>query len=199
MADKKYRYSVGPWNISEGADPYGPTVREPKDFDWKLPHIKKAGFDAIMFHDDDAVPDIDSKSSERVLAEARDMKKKLDDNGLFAEIVAPRLWFAPQTIDGGYTSNRATDRQYARRPLEANHRHCQRTRLRFAGAVAGARRHLRPRKQRRKTQRRTAGGSDQRDAGARSEKSASRSSRSPTNQWIRLIFRPSGTRWRWRN
>jgi xylose isomerase len=37
----------------------------------------------------------------------------LDNNGLTPEFVAPRLWFAPQTVDGGYTANSAKDRRYA--------------------------------------------------------------------------------------
>src|SRR5687768_17787866 len=32
---------------------------------------------------------------------------------LIAEIVAPRLWFAPETIDGAYTSNDPKARKYA--------------------------------------------------------------------------------------
>ena len=37
----------------------------------------------------------------------------LSDNGLVAEFVAPRLWFAPETIDGAYTSNDPKCRKYA--------------------------------------------------------------------------------------
>ena len=82
-------------------------------FDWKLSALKKLGFDAMMFHDDDAVPNIDTKSAAQVLKEAKELKKRLDGEGIVAEMVAPRLWFAPQTIDGGYTSDRKADRQYA--------------------------------------------------------------------------------------
>ena len=49
----KYRFSIGPWNISEGRDPYGPDTRPAKDFAWKLERFKTGGFDAVMFHDDD--------------------------------------------------------------------------------------------------------------------------------------------------
>lgn len=66
-----------------------------------------------MFHDDDAVPDIDSKSEQQIRKEAKELKKRLDGLGIAAEMVAPRLWFAPQTIDGAYTSNNKKDRQYA--------------------------------------------------------------------------------------
>src|SRR3954451_20895934 len=114
MASKtKYRFCFGPWNISEGGDPYGPTTRPPQTFDWKLAQLKKHGFDAMMFHDDDAVPDIDSKSEPQIRKEAKELKKRLDGEGIAAEMVAPRLWFAPQTIDGGYTSNDPKHRQYA--------------------------------------------------------------------------------------
>lgn len=109
----RYKFCFGPWNISEGADPYGPTTRPPQPFDWKLAQLKKLGFDAMMFHDDDAVPDIDEKSDAQLRKEARELKKKLDDQGIAAEIVAPRLWFSPMTIDGAYTNNDPKCRKYA--------------------------------------------------------------------------------------
>src|SRR6267143_6999165 len=108
-----YQFCFGPWNISEGQDPYGPHVRPPASFDWKLAQLKKLGFDAMMFHDDDAVPDIDSKSETQIRKEAKALRNRLDGEGIAAEMVAPRLWFAPQTIDGAYTSNNAKHRQYA--------------------------------------------------------------------------------------
>ena len=37
----------------------------------------------------------------------------LDQAGLAAEFVAPRLWMDPRTADGGYTSNSAADREFA--------------------------------------------------------------------------------------
>jgi xylose isomerase len=113
MPVSKYKFCFGPWNISEGQDPYGPTTRPPQPFDWKLAQLKKLGFDAMMFHDDDAVPDIDTKSDAQVRKEARELKKKLSDAGVAAEMVAPRLWFDPRTIDGGYTSNDPKCRRYA--------------------------------------------------------------------------------------
>lgn len=113
MAEHQYRFSFGPWNIGEGADPYGPPTRPARDFAWKLAQAKTMGYDAMMFHDDDVVPDIDSKSARQVREEAAAMRRMLDDAGLIAEIVAPRLWFAPETIDGAYTSNDPKAREYA--------------------------------------------------------------------------------------
>ena len=111
--EHEYRFCFGPWNISEGADPYGPPTRPPQGFDSKLDQLKKLGFDAMMFHDDDAVPDIDGKSPRQITAEAKELRKKLDGAGIAAEMVAPRLWFSPMTIDGAYTSNDPKARQYA--------------------------------------------------------------------------------------
>lgn len=113
MSQSNYKFCFGPWNISEGQDPYGPTTRPPQSFDWKLAQLKQLGFDAMMFHDDDAVPDIDAKSDAQVRKETRELKKKLADAGVAAEMVAPRLWFDPRTVDGGYTSNDPKHRQYA--------------------------------------------------------------------------------------
>ncbi len=109
----EYRFCVGPWNFSEGRDPYGPETRPAQSFDWKLDALKKLGFEAMMFHDDDAVPDIDTKSAAQVLKEARELRRRLDGEGIAAEMVAPRLWFAPETIDGGFTSNDPKQRRYA--------------------------------------------------------------------------------------
>ena len=110
---QKYKFCFGPWNLSEGLDPYGPTTRPSKTFDWKLAELKRLGFDAMMFHDDDAVPDIDYKTESAILKEAKELKKRLDGEGIAAEMVAPRLWFSPNTIDGAYTSNNPKHRQYA--------------------------------------------------------------------------------------
>jgi xylose isomerase len=110
---KTYKFCFGPWNISEGADPYGPPTRPAQTFDWKLAALKKLGFDAMMFHDDDVVPDIDTKSPQQIRRESKEVRKKLDDAGLAAEMVAPRLWFSPNTIDGAYTSNNPAHRQYS--------------------------------------------------------------------------------------
>ena len=75
----QFRFSFGPWNIHEGADPFGPQVRKPFTFDDKLKVYKDLGFEGVQFHDDDVVPDIDSHSSQEVLKKARDVKKRLDE------------------------------------------------------------------------------------------------------------------------
>lgn len=108
-----YRFSFGPWNIHQGADPFGPPCRPPVKFDDKLSVYKDLGFDAVQFHDDDAVPELDDLSPAQIRAEACEMSRKLEDNGLVAEFVAPRLWEHPLTIDGAFTANDPRARVYA--------------------------------------------------------------------------------------
>ncbi len=114
-----YRFSFGPWNISEGADPFGPPVRPSVPFEQKIEVYRRLGFDAVQFHDDDAVPDLDAKTPAQIVSEARAMKQRLADAGLVPEFVAPRLWENPITVDGAYTSNDTKAREYAR---ERSHR-----------------------------------------------------------------------------
>ncbi len=109
----RYRFTFGPWNIHEGADPFGPPVRTSFSFNQKLAMYRKLGFEGVQFHDDDAVPEIDDKTPEQLRRKAAQVRRKLDDAGLVAEFVAPRLWETPRGIDGSYTSNSARDRRYA--------------------------------------------------------------------------------------
>jgi xylose isomerase len=108
-----YRFSFGPWNIHEGADPFGPPVRPSLSFDDKLVLYKDLGFDAVQFHDDDAVPDLDDQSPAQIRGEAAALRQRLSEQGLVAEFVAPRLWEHPMTIDGAFTANDPQARAYA--------------------------------------------------------------------------------------
>ncbi|HPB10634.1 MAG TPA: TIM barrel protein [Kiritimatiellia bacterium] len=108
-----FRFTFGPWNIHEGADPFGPSVRDTLSFAQKLKQFKPLGFDGVQFHDDDAVPDMNDLDSAAITQKARGLKNMLDGEGLVAEFVAPRLWEDPRTIDGGYTANDPACRAYA--------------------------------------------------------------------------------------
>jgi xylose isomerase len=111
MADRTYRFTFGPWNIGMGADPFGPPVRPDVAFAAKFREYKKLGFDGVQLHDDDVVrADLNADLTRKGVV---DVKKMLDDEGLFAEFIAPRLWEDPRTIDGAYTSNSEADRRYA--------------------------------------------------------------------------------------
>ena len=110
-APTQYRFSFGPWNISTGADPFGPPARKETEFARKIRAYKDLGFDAVQFHDDDVVPaDLDWPATVKGVAAVKSM---LDGEGLSAEFIAPRLWEDPRTVDGAYTANSAADRKYA--------------------------------------------------------------------------------------
>jgi xylose isomerase len=108
-----YRFSIGPWNIHPGADPFGPPVRPPVSFDDVLTTAIDLGFAAIQLHDDDAVPALEDLGPAAIAREARELRKRLEDRGLVAEFVAPRLWEQAHGIDGGYTSNCPQARAWA--------------------------------------------------------------------------------------
>lgn len=109
----RFKYSVGPWNVHEGADAYGPETRPSIAMEEKFREFKRIGFDAVQFHDDDAVPNLNNMTEEEIKAEAAQLKKTLDKYGLKAEFVAPRLWMDSRTVDGGFTSNSESDRDFA--------------------------------------------------------------------------------------
>ncbi len=109
----KFRFSFGPWNIHEGADPFGPTVRKTLPFAKKLALYRKLGFESVQFHDDDAVPEMNDLTPAQIVKRAGQVHQLLRRAGLQAEFVAPRLWEDPRTIDGGYTSNDPKCRKYA--------------------------------------------------------------------------------------
>jgi len=108
-----FKYSAGPWNVHEGADAFGPKVRETIPFEEKVMKFKQIGLSAVQFHDDDAVPGMNGMNDKEIKTEAAKVKKFLDKTGMAAEFVAPRLWEVPETIDGGFTSNSLKERKFA--------------------------------------------------------------------------------------
>lgn len=108
-----FRFSVGPWNVADGTDVYGPATRQKVTFEEKIRRFAELGFAAVQFHDDDVVPDISSKTEVQIQEEARRVKSLLDRHGLKAEFVAPRLWFEPQFKDGAYTAPKKADWEHA--------------------------------------------------------------------------------------
>ena len=113
MPAASYRFSIGPWNVGRGADPFGPPVRPAVSFDDVLQTAVALGFDGIQFHDDDAVPDLEELAPAAIIRAAEAMRRRLDGLGLVPEFVAPRLWEHPHGVDGGYTSNDPAARRWA--------------------------------------------------------------------------------------
>lgn len=109
----RFKFSVGPWNVHDGADSYGPATRDEIAFEENVKKFAEIGFSAVQFHDDDAVPNMNELSEEEIKIEARKVKSILDKYNLAAEFVAPRLWMDPHTIDGGFMSTCEKDREFA--------------------------------------------------------------------------------------
>jgi xylose isomerase len=109
----QFKFSVGPWNVHEGQDAFGPAVRPGIAFAEKVKQYKALGFDAVQFHDDDAVPEMNQLGDEQIRVRAREVRRILDDQGMAAEFVAPRLWEDPRTVDGAFTANNPQDREFA--------------------------------------------------------------------------------------
>ena len=104
-----FKFSAGVWNLSTGADPFGPPVRPDLPIVEKLRIFNQLGFDYVQLHDDDAVPmDVPSSQMEE---NARNLKRLCDDHGLKVEFVAPRIWEDPDFTDGGMTANSRAARQ----------------------------------------------------------------------------------------
>jgi len=116
----EFKFTVGPWNVSEGGDRFGPEVRDSIPIFEKIREFKKIGIDAMQFHDDDVIPDINNYSDSEIISKAKVFKEKMDEIGMATEFIAPRLWEDPRTIDGAFTSNNNKDRDYARWRLEKN-------------------------------------------------------------------------------
>ncbi|MDA3847584.1 MAG: TIM barrel protein [Vallitaleaceae bacterium] len=110
----QFKFSAGPWNVHEGGDAFGPTVRDSIPFEEKVKMFAKMGLSAVQFHDDDAVPDMNNMTLDEIKEAAKKVKALLDQYGLVAEFVAPRLWEDGRTHDGGFTSMSETDREFAK-------------------------------------------------------------------------------------
>lgn len=68
----RFKYSVGPWNVHNGADSYVPATRDEISFEEKVKNFAEMGFSAIQFHDDDAVPNMNDLTEEGIKAEKFD-------------------------------------------------------------------------------------------------------------------------------
>jgi xylose isomerase len=109
----QFRFTVGPWNVHEGHETFGPGIRPAVPFEEKIKKYAEIGMDGVQFHDDDAVPDMNNMSEKAIVDYAKDVKSLLDKSGLFAEFVAPRLWFDKHTNDGAYTASSKEDYDFA--------------------------------------------------------------------------------------
>lgn len=108
-----FRFTTGPWNVHEGDETFGPGVRPPIPLEEKIKKFAEIGMDGVQFHDDDAVPDMNNMTEKQIIDYAKDVKSMLDKYGLFAEFVAPRLWFDGHFNDGAYTATKNENYEFA--------------------------------------------------------------------------------------
>ena len=139
-----FRFSFGPWNIHEGADPFGPPVRDSMSFAQKLKLFKPLGFDGVQFHDDDAVPDLNDLDSTALAKKAKEVKSMLDGEGLVADSWPPALG-RPAHDRRRLHRQRSCLPHLRHRAQSAGHRHCPCAGHQADRALAGPRRHLRAR------------------------------------------------------
>jgi xylose isomerase len=99
--------------VHEGHETFGPGIRPAVSLEEKIRKYAEIGMDGVQFHDDDAVPDMNNMSEKAIVDYAKDVKDLLDKNNLFAEFVAPRLWFDKHTNDGAYTASSKEDYDFA--------------------------------------------------------------------------------------
>ena len=78
----KFKFSVGPWNVHAGADSYGPATRSEISLEEKFKRFAEIGFDAVQFHDDDAVPNINDLTEEEIKAILRSIGKESKNDEL---------------------------------------------------------------------------------------------------------------------
>ncbi len=109
----KFMFTAGPWNVHEGHETFGPGIRPTIPFERKIAKFAEIGLDGVQFHDDDAVPNINNMSEKEIVDKAKEVKALLDQHGLFAEFVAPRLWFDKHTNDGAYTASTKENYEFA--------------------------------------------------------------------------------------
>jgi xylose isomerase len=108
----EHKFTFGLWTVgSQGSDPFGSEVREPKTPAELVYLLGEVGAYGVNFHDNDLIP-IDASPSE---AEAikKEFRKALSDTGLVVPMATTNLFSDPIFKDGAFTSNDPRVRAYA--------------------------------------------------------------------------------------
>ena len=193
----EYRFSFGPWNIHEGADPFGPTVRRGVTFARKLKLYKKLGFDGVQFHDDDAVPDMNNLSPKEIAKKAAEVRQMLADGGSDGRVRRPAAVGRPADHRRRLHVERPEGPRVREDRSRRAHRHRRGPGHQADRPVARPRRHVHPRGQGQQGRRGPAGRRDRRHARTTIRISRSPSSPSPTSRWTTPTSRPPATPWPW--
>ena len=103
------RFSFGLWTVGwQGVDVFGGPVREPMDPVYAVERLAELGAAAISFHDDDLVPDDDTR--DQTLSR---FTKALAETGIAVEMATTNLFSHAVFRDGGFTANDRQVRRYA--------------------------------------------------------------------------------------
>jgi xylose isomerase len=110
------KFSFGLWTVGwRGVDVFGGAVRPPLDPVEAVNRLAELGAAALTFHDDDLVPDEDTRQ-----ATLDRFTKALEETGLRVEMATTNLFSAPVFKDGGLTANDRDVRRYAIRKVLRN-------------------------------------------------------------------------------
>ena len=110
------KFSFGLWTVGwQGVDVFGPASRPPLDPVESTYKLAELGAAAVTFHDDDLLPDEDTR--ERDLDRFR---KALADTGLRVEMVTTNLFGPPVFKEGALTANNREVRRYATQKVLRN-------------------------------------------------------------------------------
>lgn len=103
------RFSFGLWTVGwQGTDVFGPSTRPVLDPVEAITRLAELGASAVTFHDDDLVPDEDTR--EETLER---FAKGLADTGLAVEMVTTNLFSHPVFKEGALTANNRSVRRLA--------------------------------------------------------------------------------------
>jgi len=103
------KFSFGLWTVGwQAVDVFGPASRPPLDPVESTYRLAELGAAAVTFHDDDLVPDDDTRE-----ATLERFDKALVDTGLRVEMVTTNLFSAPVFKEGALTANNRDVRRLA--------------------------------------------------------------------------------------
>lgn len=103
------KFSFGLWTVGwQGVDVFGSAIRPPLDPVLALERLAGLGAAAVTFHDDDLVPDDDSRQ-----ATLDRFGQALADTGLVVEMLTTNLFGHPVFKEGAFTANDRDVRRYA--------------------------------------------------------------------------------------
>ena len=63
----KFTFTAGTWNVHEGHETFGPGIRPAISLEEKIKKYAEIGMDVVLFHDDDAIPDMNNMNENAII------------------------------------------------------------------------------------------------------------------------------------